>query len=102
LDRAAACALFEIRLAPVELNPRWFARSRVGPGGQVHDAVGQWDHAFVVGGHEHQPAVVGEGAYQLQHAVDLDVVEVRGRFVGEDDGRVVGERAGDGDPLLLT
>ena len=28
-------------------------------------------------------------------------VEVSGRFVGEDDAGIVGERAGDGDALLL-
>ena len=29
-------------------------------------------------------------------------VQVAGRFVGQDDGRIVDQRAGDGDPLLLA
>ena len=43
-----------------------------------------------------------ELAQEPQHAVDLDVVEVRGRLVGEEQRRIEREGAGDGDPLLLT
>ena len=53
-------------------------------------------------GDDDEVAVVGELANELQHAVDLDVVEVRGRLVGEQHRRVVRERAGDRDALLLT
>ena len=43
-----------------------------------------------------------EVAQEAEHAVDLDVVEVRGRLVGEHQRRVVCERPRDRDPLLLT
>ena len=49
-------------------------------------------------GDDDEPPVVGELANQLQHALDLDVVEMRGRLVGKDHRRVVGERPGDGHP----
>ena len=73
----------------------------VGARRQVHDAVGERDQPLVVGGDDDEPAVVGELAEELQHALDLDVVEVRGRLVGEDDRRVVRERTRDRDALLL-
>ena len=45
-------------------------------------------------------------AHQRQELGEDDVrggfVEVAGRLVGEDEERAVGERAGDGDPLLLA
>ena len=45
---------------------------------------------------------LGEVAEDAQHALDLHVVEVGGRLVGQEQGRVVGQRPGDGDPLLLA
>ena len=44
----------------------------------------------------------GQLAQQPQHLLDLDVVEVRGRLVGEEQRRVERERPRDRDPLLLT
>ena len=38
----------------------------------------------------------------LEHTLDLDVVEVRGGFVGEDNRGIESQRSCDGDPLLLT
>ena len=37
-----------------------------------------------------------------QHALDLDVVEVRGGLVGQDQRRIEAERTRDGDTLLLS
>ena len=42
-----------------------------------------------------------ELAQQPDHAVDLHVVERRGRLVGHDERRIERERAGDRHPLLL-
>jgi hypothetical protein len=47
------------------------------------------------------PAALGERAQQLEHGLDLDVVEVRGRLVRQQQRRVQRERACDRDPLLL-
>ena len=98
----AGVALGEKHRARLQIDGLGLTGRRVGARRQVHDRVGERDHALVVGGHDHEPAVVGQTADELQNAVDLDVVEVRGGFVGEDDGRVVRECSGDGDALLLT
>jgi len=55
-----------------------------------------------VGGHDDQASVVGDLAQQAQDPVNLDVVQVGGGLVGQDEGRVVGQGAGDGDSLLLA
>ena len=47
------------------------------------------------------PTGTGEPAHDAQHGLDLDVVEVRGGLVGEDQRGVEAERTGDGDALLL-
>ena len=55
-----------------------------------------------VGDHDDGHALVVE---LLEHAHDLDAgaaVEIAGRLVGEQQGGLVGERAGDGDALLLA
>ncbi len=56
----------------------------------------------VVGGDDDEPTRVGEGAQQTDDAFDLQVVEVGGRFVGEEHRWIVGEPASDGHALLLT
>ena len=57
---------------------------------------------MVVGGDHHDPLAGRELADQAQHLLDLDEVEVRGRFVGEQQRRIERERAGDRDALLLA
>ena len=44
----------------------------------------------------------GQVAQQDEDALHLDVVEMRRRLVGDHQGRLVGERTGDGHALLLT
>ena len=82
-------------------HPQPFARRRLRPRREAHDAIGERNEPFVVGGDDDQPAVVRELAYQFQHSLDLDVVEVRGRLVGEQDRWVVDEGSCDRDALLL-
>ena len=53
-------------------------------------------------GDDHDATGLRQLAEQAQHAVDLDVVEVRGGLVGQHERRVVRERARDRDPLLLA
>ena len=89
-------------LLVVELDRLRVAGPSVGAGREVDDLVGQRDEALVVRGDDDEVTVVGELANELQHTVDLDVVEVRGRFVGEQHGRIVRERTRDRDALLLT
>ncbi len=67
------------------------------------DAVGDVEHFEVVGGGDD-----GGPAFLIHLAEEVDdrlagvEVEVAGGFVGENDGGVVGEGAGDGDALLLA
>ena len=54
-------------------------------------------------GRDHHHAIpVRQFADQPQHLLHLDEVEVRGRFVGEDQRRIERDRAGDGNALLLS
>ena len=69
---------------------------------QLHDLVGERQHAMVVR-RDHDDALVGrELAHQAEHLFHLDEVEMGGGFVGEQQRRIERERAGDRDPLLLT
>ena len=63
--------------------------------------IGERQQPFVVGGDDHDATRCRELAQQSQHAVDLDVVEVRGGLVGQHERRIVRERTGDGHALLL-
>ena len=69
---------------------------------QLDDAVGQRQHPGVVGGDDHHPVPGGQFADEPQHLLDLNVVEVGGRLVGEDQRRVECDRPRDRHPLLLT
>ena len=55
-----------------------------------------------MGGDDHEVPAVPELAQPPDDLLDLHVVEVSGRFVGEHYGRVEPERARDRDTLLLT
>src|SRR5262249_42122946 len=71
------------------------------PVAQVDDALGVAGHLrFVRDQDDRQPLLAVE---LLEHVEDLDAgarVEVAGRLVGEEEGGVVDEGAGDGDALL--
>ena len=69
---------------------------------QLHDPIRERQHPVVVRGHHHDPLAGRELTDQAQHLLDLDEVEVRGRFVGEDQRRIERDRAGDRDALLLS
>ena len=69
---------------------------------QFHHAVGQRKHPGVVGGDDDEAFPGCEFADQPQHLFDLNEVQVRGRLVGQDQRRIEGDRAGDGDALLLS
>src|SRR5690606_7763435 len=70
---------------------------------EAEHAVHARGDAFVVGGDEGGAALL---AYQVEKLVEDDIggrlVEIAGGLVGEDESWSVGERAGDGDPLLLA
>jgi hypothetical protein len=57
---------------------------------------------FVVRGHHDDVSLVREGPKQSEHPFHLDVVEMGGGLVGQEQGRVVGEGPGDGQALLLA
>src|SRR5438309_5266042 len=70
---------------------------------EVEDAVHLGGDALVVGGDEGGAAFAAD---ELEEFGEDDVggllIEIAGRLVGEDEQRPVGERAGDGDALLLA
>ena len=69
----------------------------------VNDPVGPGFQARVVGHADHGGAVFGGGpAQQADDHLAVFAVERRGRFVGEQDLRVLGQGAGDRDALLLA
>ena len=57
-------------------------------GAHLDDLIGERQHAVVVRRHDDDPAAVGEAANEAKHAFDLDVVEVGGGLVGQDQRRV--------------
>ena len=70
---------------------------------EVDDAVGEGFQARVVGDADHRRAVLRGGAAQQAHDhLAVLAVERRGRLVGEQQAAALGERAGDGDALLLA
>src|SRR3954465_15982908 len=56
----------------------------------------------VVGDHHDRPTFVDQALEERDDGVRRGAVEIARRLVGEDDGRIIGERAGDRDPLLLA
>ena len=69
----------------------------------VDDAVGALGDGGFVGDHQHgEIALAAQVGEQIEDPLAGDGVEAAGGFVGEQDGRVVGESAGDGDALTLA
>ena len=68
----------------------------------LDDAVGEREHPGVVRGDHDNPLTSRQLADQPQHLLDLNEVQVRRGFVGQDQRRVKCDRAGDCHPLLLT
>ena len=69
----------------------------------IEDAVENVQSAMVVGDDEDAGTpLVGNPGEQLHHLPSQGAVECGGGFVGEDEGRVVGESAGNGDALLFA
>ncbi len=84
-------ALAEQHLAGRELASLRWTLGRSGTRREVDDGVGQWHQAVVVGGDDDEPTRIGEVTQQTDDALDLQVVEVGGRFVGEQHRWIVGE-----------
>lgn len=81
---------FEVYLADFTL------RKEYGAGGVVLDQCG------VVRGHDHGTAAAGDLLEKLHDAFGRHGVEVACRFVGQQHLRVVQDRAGDDQSLLLA
>ncbi len=70
---------------------------------QRQDAVGEDQHVGVVRRHDdREPLVVDEAPEEADDLEPHGRVELRGRLVGEHDGRAVGDRPRDRDALLLA
>ena len=54
-----------------------------------------------MGGHDDHAVAGREAADQPEHLLDLEVVEMCGRFVSQDQRGIEGDRARHGYPLLL-
>jgi len=65
-------------------------------------AAGEAGHLGIVGDHDDGVALGVQALEKLDDDALVGGVEVSGGLVGEDDGRVVDERAGDTDALLLA
>ena len=81
---------------------------RLERGGRFDTAVAETErHVCPGGGHrvvrdeDDRSALSVSVVEKIKHGSATFRVEISGRFVGEDDLRVVGEHAGDGHPLLL-
>ncbi len=69
----------------------------------VHDAVRDGDEPQVVGDqHERLARLAADALEQLEHGAARLRVERAGGLVGQDEARVLGDGAGDGDALLLA
>ena len=98
----AGVALTEHGFARLELA---FGRRVVGGLEDRHHLdhfVGQRDHPTVVGRHHHHPIAHRQAPDEAEQLLDLDEVEVRGGFVGQDQRRVECQGARHRDPLLLA
>src|SRR5678816_3923134 len=70
---------------------------------ETHDAIGLFEHHRVVRGeHERETTLAIELAHQADERAAGLLVEVRGRLIGEHEGRFARDRAGDRDALLLA
>ena len=70
---------------------------------QPHDAVHLRGDALVVSRDQRRAALAAHEAEELgEDDVGGVLVEIAGRLVGQHQRRLVGERAGDGDALLLA
>ena len=49
-----------------------------------------------------QSTVICAVLEQIHHAIAVLAIEISGRFIGDQDRRIVGERAGDRNALLFT
>ena len=67
----------------------------------VHDAARSLRQLGVVGHGHDRPALLHEGLEELEDDIRRRRVEVARRLVGDEQGRVVGQRTGDRDALLL-
>ncbi len=65
-------------------------------------AAGERGHFGVVGDHDDGVAFAVEAAEEIDDDALVGGVEVSGGLVGEQDGRVIDEGAGDADALLLS
>ena len=106
-DGGLAQALQRLELRQGPGDPHGDAGERVGDdpaADHVDDAIGVVDHALIVSDQEDgRPlGTVRHAPEQLQDRLAGFGVERGGRLVGEDQRRVIDERPGDGDPLLLA
>ncbi len=69
---------------------------------QVDRAIGVRFISRIVRDHADRGTIAMQLAQQVHHRFAVDRVEVTGRLVGEEYGRIACDRAGDGDALLLT
>ncbi len=80
--------------------------AQLGHATAVDDAdlpVGAGCEVHVVGDHDDGAAgLVNEAAEDGEHLLTRMRVEIAGRLVGQDDQRLVGKGASDGDALALT
>ncbi len=102
VDELTAIALLEQNLSGSEMDRfGWFVG--VGEAGsKLHDPVSELGDPIVMGSHDDQPTGRRQTPQQREDPLDLDVVEMCGRFVSHHQRWVVHQRPGDRHPLLLA
>ncbi|MPM20525.1 hypothetical protein SDC9_66955 [bioreactor metagenome] len=66
------------------------------------DACGTGRYFLRVGDHDDQLTGFGNVLDDVQHLISRLRVQSSGRFIGNDDIRIIDQRAGDGHTLLLS
>jgi hypothetical protein len=70
---------------------------------QFEDPIRPLPRLPIVSCHEQRfPALAARSTQQLHDAASVMVVKITGRLIGNDQGRIIGERPRDRDALLLT
>src|SRR5881628_2753409 len=69
---------------------------------QMHVALGVSGETRIVRDHADRRALAMQLAQQFHHRLAVFGVEISGRLVRKQDGRLAAQRAGDGDALLLA
>jgi len=102
LDERARGSLFKEDLPVLQISMLDACGRWCDSGTEFDDAIGERQQPLIVGGDQDRAIGIGEPPQEGEHALHLDVVEVSGRLISENDRRIQREGAGNGNSLLLA